>query len=189
MDDTPAWFAVHTKPLKEPMVNDALKRQGFDTLFLHYGKVIKHARKTRRVIRSLFARYTFVGVVPGQALYDINSTMGVSTIVYLGDKPLEIPPTVIEELRARGDAKGCCKLPPQLIAGYRRRFRQGEQVAIVDGPFAGLLAVVALDSGPAVKVWLEMFGGKVEALMDPKGLKSVSPAGGLVEIPRRQSHR
>ena len=189
MDDPPAWYAVHTKPRKEPLVADALKHQQFDTLFLHYSTVVKHARKTRRVIRSLFARYVFVGVYPGQALYDINSTMGVSTVVYLGDKPLEIPLPVIEELRARGNAKGWLKLPAELIAGYRRRFRQGEQVAIVDGPLAGLLAVVALDSGPAVKVWLEMFGGKVEALIDPKGLESVSPAGGSVEIPRRQSRR
>ena len=171
------------------MVNDALKRQGFDTLFLHYGKVIKHARKTRRVIRSLFARYVFVGVVPGQPLYDINSTIGVSTIVYRGDKPLEIPLPVIEELRARGDAKGRCKLPPELIAGYRKRFREGEQVSITDGPLAGLFAVVALDKGHEVRVWLEMFGGKVEALMDPKGLESGSPAGGIIRIPHRQHRR
>jgi transcriptional antiterminator RfaH len=189
MDDQgPTWYAVHTKPLKEPMVNDALKRQGFDTLFLHYGKVIKHARKTRRVIRSLFARYVFVGAVPGQALYDINSTIGVSTIVYLGDKPLKIPLPVIEELRARGNAKGRCKLPPELIEGYRRQFRLGEQVSVIDGPLAGLLAVISLDKGHEVRVWLDLFGGKVSALFAPEGLKSVSPVGGLVEIPRRHSH-
>ena len=74
-EDDPTWFAVHTKPLKEPLVNDALRRQGFETLFLHYFKVIKHARVTRRVKRSLFPRYVFVGIVPGQAMWDINTTL------------------------------------------------------------------------------------------------------------------
>jgi len=171
------------------MVNDALKRQGFDTLFLHSTKVTKHAKQSRRIIRPYFNRYVFAGAYPGQPLYDINRTIGVSTIVYRGDEPLKIPAPVIEELRARGNTKGLVKLAPEQIAGYRKRFRQGEQVRISDGPLAGLLAVVALDKGHEVRVWLEMFGGKVEALMDPKGPESGSPAGGAIRIPPRQSRR
>lgn len=187
----PAWYAVHTKPRKEPLVADALKRQGFETLFLHYGAVVKHARKTRRVIRAYFPRYVFAGVYSGQALYDINSTMGVSAVVYLGDEPLEIPLPVIEELRARGNAKGRVEFLPKERAEHRKRWPKGQSVSIVDGPFAGLLAVVALDKGHEVKVWLNLFGGKVEALLDPTGLKSDSPVRRLMDpaIVRLQRHR
>ena len=175
MDDhqRPTWYAVHTNARKEPLVDRLLKRQGFDTLFLHFTAVVKHAKKTHQVIRPYFNRYIFAGVNSGQALWDINHTIGVSTIVYRGDEPLKIPAPVIEELRARGNTKGLVKLAPEQIAGYRKRFRQGEQVRISDGPLAGLLAVVALDKGHEVRVWLEMFKGRVEAALQPEAL---SPA-------------
>jgi transcriptional antiterminator RfaH len=192
MDDQgPTWYAVHTKPRKEPLVNEALKRQDFETLFLHYGAVVKHARKTRRIIRAYFPRYVFVGVRLGQALYDVNSTMGVSTVVYLGDKPLEIPLPVIEELCARGNAKGRVEFMPKVQVAERARWAKGQSVSVVDGPLAGLLATVALDKGHEVRVWLEMFGGKVEALFAPEGLKSGSPVRGSMDpaIVRLQRYR
>ena len=171
----PTWFAVLTNVRKESLVNQYLRRQDFDTLFLHFSAVVKHAMRTRRVIRALYARYVFVGVYEGQALYDVNRTPGVSTVLYLNDKPLEIPAPVIEELRARGDARGLVRFLPKERAEHRERWQKGQSVCVVDGPLAGLFAVVALDKGHEVKVWLEMFGGKVEALFPPEGLKSGSP--------------
>ena len=169
----PAWYAVHTNARKEPLVDRLLKHQGFDTLFLHFTNIVKHAGRSSQVIRPYFNRYLFAGVMNGQSLWDINHTMGVSTIVYLGDKPLEIPTPVIEELRARGNRKGLVKLAPEQVAGYRKRFRQGEQVRISDGPLAGLFAVVELDKGHEVRVWVSMFKGRVEAALQPEAL---SPA-------------
>ncbi len=181
-----SWLAVHTNARKEGLVNDLLRGQGIETLYLHYRTTVKHARKKRVVYRPYFARYVFAqpGDIP---LAAINRTIGVSTIVYQGDRPLVIPAPVIEELQARGNEAGRV----QMSLGEkteRRRFNRGEQVCIVDGPMAGLFAVVALDSGREVRVWLEMFGGKVEALVDPEGLKSGSPAGGTIGISPRQ-HR
>lgn len=189
MTETPIWYAVHTNARKEPLVNQYLQRQSFDTLFLHYGVVVKHARRTRRVIRSYFTRYVFVGVYEGQALYDINRTPGVSTVVYLGDKPLEIPVPVIEELRARGDSAGRVQFLPKERAEHRKRWQKGQSVCVVDGPLAGLFAVVALDRGHEVSVWLDMFGGKVEALFSPEGLESGSPERRFIRIPARQHRR
>ena len=186
--ELPAWFAVHTHARKEPLVAQYLQRQGFDTLFLHYSTVVKHARRTRRVIRSYFTRYVFVGLHEGQGMYDVNRGPGVSTVVYLADKPLEIPAPVIEELRARGDARGLVRFLPKERAEHRKRWQKGQSVCVVDGPLAGLFAVVALDKGHEVKVWLEMFGGKVEALFPPEGLKSGSPERRLIRIPAHQ-HR
>ena len=185
----PTWYAVHTRPRKEGLVDDLLKSQGFETLCLRYSDTIKHARKTRQVWRSYFSRYIFAGVADGLSVPAINRTIGVSTVVYLGDKPLEIPVSVIEELRARGNSKGVVKLAPDQVAEHRRRFRQGEQVRITDGPLAGLFAIVALDKGHAVSVWLDFFGGKVEALFDPTGLRSDSPERWCRQFTPRQSRR
>ena len=172
------WYAVHTNARKEALVDRLLKRQGFDTLFLHSTKVTKHAKQSRRIIRPYFNRYVFAGACPGQPLYDINRTIGVSTIVYRGDKPLEVPAPVIEELRARGDAKGRVKYVPREHAEYRRRWIEGEQVCITDGPLAGLLAVVVLDKGHEVQVWLDGFGRTVDAFLDPLGLRGAPPERG-----------
>ena len=184
------WYAVYTNAQKEWLVDDLLRQQGFETLYLHFLYTIDHARRTRTVKKSLLTRYIFAGVTDGLTVYDINSTIGVSTVVYgMGDRPLDIPVAVIEELRDRGDERGLVWVPPEAARAPRKRFRRGEQVRITDGPLAGLFAVVALDSGPAVRVWLEMFGGKVEALLPPKGLKSGSPERGILRVPARQNRR
>ncbi len=165
-------------------MRDLLRGQGFEVLHLYYATTIKHARRVRRVSRPYFPRYVFASVVEGTSLAQINRTIGVSTVVCLGDKPLEIPATVIEELRARGNEQGLVRFTPADQRQARKRFRRGEAVRITDGPMAGLLATVALDSGSAIRVWLEMFGGQVEALFDPKGLRSSSPEGGTVRRTR-----
>ena len=44
----PTWFAVLTNVRKESLVNQYLRRQDFDTLFLHFSAVVKHAMRTGR---------------------------------------------------------------------------------------------------------------------------------------------
>ncbi len=55
----PAWYAVHTNARKEPLVDRLLKHQGFDTLFLHFTNIVKHAGRSSQVIRPYFNRYLF----------------------------------------------------------------------------------------------------------------------------------
>lgn len=183
------WYAVLTKARKEGLVHRLLHRQGFETLYLHYVGTVKHARKTWKVLRPYFPRYIFAGIVNELTVHQINRTVGVSTVVYLADEPLEIPGPVIEELRGRGDKRGLVRLELEEGTEHRRRYHRGEQVRISGGPLEGLLAIVALDRGHEVSVWLRMFGGRVQALFAPEGLKSVSPERGLIQIPPRQGRR
>lgn len=171
------------------MVHRLLQNRGFETLYLHYRDTVKHARRKIAVLRPYFPRYVFVGVPPAQSLHEINSMIGVSTVLYCGDEPLVIPDAVIEELRARGDEHGFVKVLPKERAEHRKRYRRGQRVRIAGGPLEGLFAIVSLDSGDQVRVWLEMFGGKVGALFYPEGLKSGSPEGGTIRIPPRQNRR
>lgn len=43
---------------------------------------------------------------PNQSIYNINNTIGVSTVVYCGYEALSIPMFIIEELRGRTDKNG-----------------------------------------------------------------------------------
>ncbi len=166
------WYACHTKPQKEGLVHTLLTLQGFETLFLHYPWTIRHARKERHVMRSYFARYIFVAVAEGQAVGDINNTIGVNTVVYQGDEPLEIPLPVIEELRLRADESGLLKGTPEETTEQRKRYRRGQKVRITEGILEGLQAVIGLDAGHEVKVWMELFKGRVQVSLPPE---AVSP--------------
>ena len=166
----PTWFAVHTKPQKEGMVHNLLGWQGFETLYLHYPATVKHARRTRRVMRAYFPRYVFVAVGEGQEVATVNKTIGVSTVVYLGDEPLEIPGPVIDELKLRADSTGLLKVSPEETAEVRKRFRRGQRVRITEGVLEGLKATIGVDSGHEVKVWLEMFKGEVQVSLQPEAL-------------------
>lgn len=166
---TATWHVVHTKPRVEWLANDLLLHQGYETLFLHYMDTVKHARSAIEVNRAYFPRYLFVGVAPDMSLYDVNHTIGVSTAVYAGQEPLEVPPEVIGELRARGDEMGLVEMTPEEKQG-RKRFCSGQAVRINDGPFMGFVAAVSLDTGKEVQVWLDLFKGRVNVGFAPEQL-------------------
>lgn len=166
------WYAVHTKPRIEWLADGLLRAQGYDTLYLHYLDTIRHARRTAEVKRSYFPRYIFVGLTNGQSLYDVNHTIGVSTVVYAAGEALEIPTPVIEELRQRGDKLGLIEMLPEEKMS-RKRYRRGQRVRVTEGPLVGFLGMVSLDSGKEVQVWMEMFKGRVNVGFAPDQL---SPA-------------
>lgn len=171
--EQPSWLAVFTAPGKEGLVTDKLTNLGFEMLYLHYPAVARHARGEKTVKRSYFSRYVFAGIQDGQSVYDINTCQGVSTVVYMGDKPLEIPLAVIEELRTRAYPDGRLKVTPEETSEERRRFRQGQKVQITEGILQGLDAIIDVDKGHSIDVWLGLFRGKVRADLPPEAL---SPA-------------
>ena len=165
-----AWLAVFTAPGKEGMVNDKLTALGYEMLYLHYPSVTRHARKKTTILRSYFPRYVFAGIQDGQSVYDINSCQGVSSVVYGGDKPLEIPLEVIEELRTRAHPSGLLKVTPEETNEERRRFRRGQKVQITEGILQGLDAIIDVDKGHSIDVYIEMFRGEVRADLSPGAL-------------------
>ncbi len=105
--------------------------------------------------------------------------MGVAAVVRCKDRALEIPPSVIEELRARGNADGLVTWTGG-VENERRRFNRGEQVNIIEGPLAGFLAIVMLDAGHQVRLWVDqMFQGEVEAVVAPDAIAPVQRSYGV----------
>ncbi len=166
------WYVVETGPRQEGLAVEELKRQGFETLYLHYVAVAGRPHRRIRVLRPLFPHYVFASLANGQSVPQINRTIGVSAVVAQGDKPLAVPKPVIEELRQRGDAHGLVQLSPEQTEEHRIRFYRGEGVRVVEGSFAGFLGIVDVDSGPKVELWVQGFGGRVKVQISSEGLKS-----------------
>ena len=181
------WYAVHTLARKEALAAWSLKRLGYEVVFLHYFGRTKHARKTQRVLRPLFPRYIFCGVPNAHTVNEINRSHGVAAVVHLGEEPLPIPPDVIDELRSRGNASGLVPHEAETGTERRLRYRRGQQVRITTGPLEGLMAVVALDAGHQVRVWLDFIGGRVAAHLVPEDLESTSPE--RRSLPKRRLSR
>ena len=166
------WYAVMTNARAELLAAAELCRQGYEVLYLHYPGTVSHARRVSRVLRPYFPRYLFARVEATQSVYGVNHTQGVSTVVYAGDEPVEVPEKVIEELRTRGDENGLVKMTPD-EEEVRKRYETGAQVEILTGPFAGFLGVVELDKGKEVCIFLETFKRRVRFGLMPEQVSPV----------------
>ncbi len=173
------WFAVLTNARAEWMAHLELRRQGYDTLYLHYRGAVSHANRKIGVLKPYFPRYLFVGVDLGQSIGKINKTQGVSTVVYFGDEPMPVPSRVMAELRAKGNPDGLVDIPAPAV---RERLERGSQVELASGPFAGFMATVALDRGPSIVVWLRSFGDRLIPLtVGPEDVEPLNPTGGACQ--------
>ena len=169
------WFAVHTNARAEWMAHCRLKEQGYDSLYLHFLGLVRHARRQIAVLKPYFPRYLFVAIGSGQSFGPVNRTIGVASIVHHRDEPLEIPEPVIAELRSRGNAAGLIALEE---VGKRAFLTRGSQVRILQGPLEGFLATVAVDDGAQIKVWLPLFRRHTIARMLSQGVELLHPSCG-----------
>lgn len=171
------WYAVHTNARAEWLAHTELRRQGYETLYLHYLAAVSHGRRSIVVNRPYYPRYLFALVDVGQSVYAVNKTQGVSTVVYAGADPLEIPERVIAEQRTKGDRNGLVKLTGE-ERHDRERIASGAEVKLLSGTFAGFAATVALDEGKELRVWLNLLNRRVAATVPESAV--VHPSGGAL---------
>src|SRR4051794_4547583 len=101
------WYVVQTRPHGEIKSSQHLIRQGFDVYLPRFLKRRRHARKIDQVAAPVFPRYLFVSVdLATQRWLSIDSTIGVTRLVRNGNEPAPVPRSIVDELRARQDAKG-----------------------------------------------------------------------------------
>ena len=94
------------------------------------GKVIVTAssgpRRTDTVKAPLFPGYLFVFMDVAKTRWRaIRSTIGIRHLICEGEKPLAVPPGVVEDIRAQEDVSGLVPVAPP--------FRPGEEVRVTDG--------------------------------------------------------
>lgn len=173
VDSDPRWFAVMSHPRQEALADRHLRAAGYWTFFPFCRTIVRHARQRREIEVPYLPRYLFVAVRPGQSLYPVNSAVGVSTIVYHGREPLQIPPDVMDELMERADSAGLVVPPPTVPAPA---FRRGERVRFnASSPLAGLLAEVArIEGAERIRVWVRLFGRTTEAVVQVSEVERIA---------------
>ena len=166
------WHAVYTNPRSEFLAAGDLFVSGYETLLLHYWHEGFHARHLTKVKKPYFPRYVFAELPDGNAVYAALNTRGVHSLVSTMDGPLTIPSAVIDALKRRGDGNGLV----DVSVAKREKLRQGDRLRILSGPFAGFWALIELDNGSDISVWVELLRRKLRVNVAPDALVC-SPQG------------
>jgi transcriptional antiterminator RfaH len=150
------WFVVRTKVRAEERTVWHLNNQGFETYMPRYHTQVRHARRSRTVLRPLFPGYVFVRIASThQSWRPINNTIGVISLVQFGDGPMPIDPIIIETIRGREDNSGVVKLDPVGL-------EKGDRVRVREGVFADHTALLEdVPDQNRVYLMLELMGRNV----------------------------
>jgi transcription antitermination factor NusG len=172
------WFAAMTAPRMENTAARNLKLAGINVFypFIRVRKSRKRANtEAKRVViveEPYFPGYLFVGLKPHQAIYSVNMTDGIATVVYCGSDPLQIPDEVMTEIMARSDGAGQVASIDRL---KRKELASGALVRFRDNtPLAGLIATVSVDAGNKIKVWCSHLGRISEITVSPESVAEIA---------------
>ncbi len=145
---TDAWFAVNTKPHREFLAADHLRRQGFEVFLPASRRQIRHARKVSTKPTAYFPGYLFVAQNSAQ-WRSIMGTRGVRQLVMAGDQPALAPNALVELLRSHCNPDGYLE--------YQGPLHVGDQVRIEAGPFADFIGKIeTLGPNDRVSVLLDL---------------------------------
>lgn len=158
------WYVVQTQPRAESQAISHLEMQRYIVFCPRYRRTIRHARKTKIALAPLFPSYIFTRF---RASHDqwrsINGTRGVVRLLMQDGIPQPLPSGVVEGLQAKLRADG--------TFDWTSALRVGDEVRIIDGPFAELLGTLEyLDAAGRVRVLLELLGRSVSVALRSEAL-------------------
>ena len=130
----PKWYVLHTKSRCEKVVNEGLHKKSFDAFLptLH----VKSKRRDRKIMLDLpiFPGYTFVkSSLSAEEHLAIVKTAGVVKVVGNMTGPVPVQPDVIDSLKIMIANSQSIKT--------ETRFKNGERITVLYGPFAGLTGI------------------------------------------------
>ena len=131
---TRAWYALHTKSRFENVVNAGLAKKTLD-VFLPKITVKSRRRDRHKMIRvPLFPGYVFVrtDLNPYEHI-EILKTTGAVKLIGSAQGPVPIADDTIDSLKIMVSTED------EVITGTR--FRKGDHVMVVSGPFAGVTGI------------------------------------------------
>ena len=149
----PFWAAAQLSPYRERLAEHCLRQVGFEVYLPRLRQTrIAHGRKVVAT-PPLFPGYAFVFIE--LQWHTARWAPGVVRLVMVGDTtPAAVPDSVIEALKAR-ERGGLIELP------RRPRFRPGDRVRVLHGPFIGHIGLFAeMKPRERVEVLLGLLGGQ-----------------------------
>ena len=126
-----AWYVAHTRSRFEQVVFDGLERKSLEAFLPKITAMSKRRDRRKKIRVPLFPGYIFLrsDLSPAERL-EIVKTVGVVRLVGNKDGPVPVPDEAMESLKI-------------MVAGddpveTGTRFRKGDRVMVVEGPFAGV---------------------------------------------------
>lgn len=164
------WYVVHTQIHAEEKASWHLQNQRFTVYLPRYLKRRQHARRTEFVPAPLFPRYLFVEMDLAAVRWRaVRSTVGVVDLVCQGERPAPVPRSVIDQIRAREDARGLVMLPR--APGMDR----GDTITISDGAFKGMCGILeCVSDEDRVIVLLDLLGRQLRLTLPTEAIQAVA---------------
>ena len=156
MDDV-CWYLVASKPKQEFRAVEQLENQGIKA-YSPSVKVEKIVRgKAKIITEALFAGYLFVHLSNQSPLWHkVRSTRGVRDWIRFAGEVATIPTNLVEKLVTVDEEP-----EHQIVIN---RFREGQSVRILSGPFVGLEGVFDKSDGESRAMVLVEFLGQSNRL-------------------------
>lgn len=125
------WYLVYTKPRMEQVAEQNLQRQGYETYLPMLHQPRRRNGRYHKSIEPCFPRYLFIYLdTKTDNWAPIRSTVGVAKMIEFGGVPALVPNNLITMLRNNESADGLQQIQEPVI-------KTGDQVVIIEGPFAG----------------------------------------------------
>ena len=146
MSDEFPWYLAQVKSQSYRIANRNLHRQNFQTFIPLLNKTEAGAGRFVTKTKPLFPGYIFVSCdVHSGAASKINSTLGVSRLVGIGARPVEVPSRIIASLKARCSQSGVWSDDVSVAVG--------DEVRVLTGPFADFVATIE-EIEPSRRIWV-----------------------------------
>lgn len=146
------WLIVQIKPNSYNLAVRNLQQQGFETFLPRMKETIKKENKFINRYMPLFPGYLFVGVDLEKSNWSkINSTYGVSKLLYFSNKPSFISNDMILALKSR--------YKENINSIIDEKMKKGENIKFVNGPLVDLIGrIETLDDKNRIWVLIEFMG-------------------------------
>jgi len=175
------WFVLYTEPNQEHIAAVHVTADlGFETMVPMFTTRRVQKGKVVETNSSLFSRYILVKFDPeaDKLRYPgLNRVKGSHAVrigsrsVLLcgaGDVPVPVPEETMKIITDRERARLEAPQEPEAP-----KFTDGQEVQVVDGPFAGLRGLVDGSPRDRVRALLDLFGRKTEVSFSPSDLIAV----------------
>ena len=166
-NDGTSWLVVHTKPQAEFTAIKNLENQGFSSYCPLFKRESIRGRQLKVITSPLFPRYVFVkaNLVAHKKIHLIRSTIGVSQLLKVGERPTKVPCQIIFELK---------QIESEKLNETKSHFKQGDHVKIRDGLYKDIEAIYQMDDGiNRAVVLLSILNKDTPLYIDKKALNKV----------------
>jgi len=159
------WFILQFKSNSHHKATKNLNRQGFETFLPLYDTTSRKLSRFVNTSKPLFPGYMFIKFNRAESeWHKINNTYGVSRLITFNSHLKSIPTKFVDSLMKRYDLSG--KLLPI------KKLKEGDQVAILKGPFANFIATVEkYEADQRIWILMDLMGRKTKIITPSDALK------------------